>query len=280
VILKVLADNWLQTCEGVIMNRTKELAVQLFSLDEKVISRSGGNHEISLQSEIDRSLLTDRLPRQLENLSEYIDHTILKTEATDQDIIKLCQEAEENRFKAVCINPCFLELAKKHLKTVELCTVAGFPLGANTTAVKARETELALQSGATEVDMVINLGALKSGRYQDVAREISLLAGLCREKNAILKVIIETCYLTADEKIIACLLSKKSGADYVKTSTGFGSGGATVADIILMRGVVGPKMGVKASGGIKTREEAINLLKAGANRLGTSRGLCLIEEEK
>ncbi|MGL5641929.1 MAG: deoxyribose-phosphate aldolase, partial [Paraclostridium sp.] len=183
------------------------------------------------------------------NIAKMIDHTVLKAVATTEDIKKLCKEAKEYNFFSVCINPANIELAKKELEgsEVKVCTVIGFPLGANTSEVKAFETKDAIAKGADEVDMVINIGALKDKNYDYVLNDIKAVVDTAN-KNALVKVIIETCYLTDEEKKIACELSVKAGTDFVKTSTGFGTGGSTPEDIKLMREVVGPNIGVKASG--------------------------------
>ncbi|MFO7896405.1 MAG: deoxyribose-phosphate aldolase [Candidatus Cloacimonadales bacterium] len=217
-------------------------------------------------------------PVEIENLAQYIDHTILKADATDEAIIKICQEAEEHQFRSVCVNPVNAALAQSNLPTVDLCCVVGFPLGQSSSQIKAAEAKEAIAAGAAEIDMVINLGWLKSQKYQAVEADIKAVAAECHAAAAILKVIIETCLLTEEEKIIACLLSLKAGADFVKTSTGFSSGGATVEDIALMRAVVGDKIGVKASGGIRDRQKAVEMLQAGANRIGASSGIKIIKK--
>ena len=208
------------------------------------------------------------------NLAKYIDHTILKPVARLADIEHLCNEAKQYGFASVCVNPCWVALAAKALQGsgVKVCTVVGFPLGANTSASKAFETELAVKEGADEIDMVINIGALKSGMPGAVEADISAVRQACKGK--ILKVIIETSYLTLEEKIQACRIAAGRGADFVKTSTGFSDGGATVEDIALMVKESGIK--VKASGGIKTREDALKMIEAGASRLGTSSGIKII----
>lgn len=217
-------------------------------------------------------------------LAGMIDHTMLKAIASKKDIIKLCQEAKEYGFASVCVNPYFVPLAVEQLKASDIlvCTVIGFPLGSTTTASKAAETAEAVKNGAKEVDMVINIGALKDGQKETVLNDIKAVVETAQSVNpeAITKVIIETCYLTRDEKILACELAKQAGAHFVKTSTGFGSGGATVEDIQLMREVVGPEMGVKASGGIKNAQDALAMVEAGANRLGASAGIAIIREFK
>lgn len=215
-------------------------------------------------------------------IAKMIDHTVLKAVATQQDIITLCQEAKEYGFASVCINPTFVSLAAEQLKGsgVMVCTVVGFPLGCSTTEIKAYETRDAVKNGAQEVDMVINIGALKEGNEAKVLQDIAAVVKAAQETNpeAAVKVIIETCYLNQEEKIAACKLAKAAGAHFVKTSTGFGTGGATVEDIALMRQVVGSEMGVKASGGIKNSEDVLKMIKAGANRIGASAGVNIIKE--
>lgn len=214
-------------------------------------------------------------------LHEFIDHTLLKPEATAEQITKLCQEALEYQFKSVCLNPYWVPLAANLVKgsVVEVCTVIGFPLGAITAKVKAYEVTEVIQNGATEVDMVLNIGALRSGQTDVVLNDIGSVVQAAKGK-ALVKVILETCYLTKEEKIKACELSKLAGADFVKTSTGLGSSGATVEDVMMMRQTVGPEMGVKAAGGVKDYETAIRMLKAGANRLGTSSGVNIIKHSR
>lgn len=207
-----------------------------------------------------------------------IDHTLLKPDATSSMIESLCREAIENNFYAVCVNPCFVKFAKDLLKgsNVKVATVIGFPLGANTKEVKAFETEDAIKNGADEVDMVINIGALKNKDYDLVKEDIKSVVEAAKGK--IVKVIIETCLLTDDEKKKACELALEAGAHFVKTSTGFSSGGATVEDVKLMKSVVGDKMGIKASGGIRDLETARKMIEAGATRLGTSSGVKIAKE--
>lgn len=215
-----------------------------------------------------------------QKLSSMVDHTLLKAVATEEQIKKLCAEAREYHFASVCVNPVNVALAAKELKGsgVKVCTVIGFPLGANTPLVKAFEATDAIANGAEEVDMVINVGAMKAGDTETVYKDIKAVRDASAGK--LLKVIIETCYLTDEEKIKACELSKKAGADFVKTSTGFGTGGATEADVALMRKTVGPDMGVKASGGIRDAASAAAMVKAGANRLGCSAGVAIAQSEK
>jgi deoxyribose-phosphate aldolase len=211
-------------------------------------------------------------------MASMIDHTILKPTATKAQIIQLCKEAKEYQFASVCINPCFVKLAANKLKDsgVKICTVIGFPLGANTSELKAIEAKIAITEGAQEIDMVINVGALKEGDLEYVENDITRVVQA--SKGALVKVIIETCFLTDEEKVSVCNLAKKSGADFVKTSTGFGSGGATPADVSLMRKTVGETMGVKASGGVRNLIDALAVIEAGANRIGTSAGLAIINE--
>ena len=214
-----------------------------------------------------------------EAMAKMIDHTLLKPEATYNEVERLCAEAKEYGFASVCINPAYVRLAVRLLgeSPVKVCTVIGFPLGATTYQVKAAEAKEAVASGAAEVDMVINLGALKSGFYNLVYQDIKAVveAASCQ---ALTKVIIETCFLNTEEKIEACLLAKFAGADFVKTSTGFGKAGATTEDVALMRQVVGAGLGVKASGGIRDVTAAIAMIKAGANRIGASAGVKIIQE--
>ncbi len=209
--------------------------------------------------------------------AKYFDHTILKAEATEAQVAKICEEALANQFASVCVNQYYTKFVAEKLKGsgVDVCTVVGFPLGMSDTRVKAFETKAAIEDGATEIDMVINVGALKDGKYDYVQNEIKTLKDVCG-KDIVLKVIIETCLLTDEEKKKACELSALAGADFVKTSTGFSTGGAKAEDVALMRRTVGEALGVKASGGIHTAEEAQSMIDAGANRLGTSATLAII----
>ena len=208
--------------------------------------------------------------------NKLIDHTLLKQDATPEQITVLCQEAIQYDFMSVCVNPAYVPLAASLLKgsDVKVCTVIGFPLGMNLTKTKVEETELAIKEGADEVDMVINVGMLKAGHDEYVEEEIRLLKQAAGSKT--LKVIIETCLLTDEEKVRACLAAKRAGADFVKTSTGFSTGGATAHDVALMRKTVGPDMGVKASGGVRTHEDLLAMVEAGASRIGTSNGTKII----
>ena len=211
-----------------------------------------------------------------------IDHTLLKPDATRHDIEKLCREAAEFHFATVCVNPTWVALSSQLLRGsgVGVCTVVGFPLGATTADVKHYETRRAIFDGAAEIDMVINVGALKSGDYETVERDITGVVQACREAGRVSKVIIETSLLTDDEKVAACTLSKAAGADFVKTSTGFAGGGATAADVALMRRVVGDEMGVKASGGVRDYEGLKAMVAAGATRVGASAGVKIVQESK
>ena len=212
------------------------------------------------------------------DLAKYIDHTLLKPDATQEDIDVLCDEAIEYGFAAVCINPTWVKYAAEKLRgsTVKVATVIGFPLGATTPEIKAMETRRALRDGAREVDMVINIGALKSGQQELVRKDIEKVVDAAHEGGAITKVILETALLTDEEKVIASALAKRAKADFVKTSTGFSGGGATVYDVALMRETVGPDMGIKASGGVRTLEDAEDMIAAGATRIGASAGVQII----
>ncbi len=212
-----------------------------------------------------------------EQIAGMIDHTLLSAVSTEAEIIRICLEAKQYGFATVCVNPYWVPLASKELSgsNVGLTTVIGFPLGASRTEVKAAEAADAIQAGATEIDMVMNVGALKSGHADAVKRDIEAVVAACKGK-AMVKVIIETCYLTDEEKQQAALLSKEAGADFVKTSTGFGTGGATVEDIALIRHVVGPDMGIKASGGVRDLDIARKLIQAGATRLGASSSIAIV----
>jgi len=216
------------------------------------------------------------------SLAGMIDHTLLKPDATADKIAQLCFEAKKYHFASVCVNPTNVKLCADLLRgsDVKVCTVIGFPLGATTTEVKVAETKNALDNGATEIDMVMNIGALKAGDTELVAHDIHEVVQATHAANAILKVIIETALLTDEEKTVACLLAKEAGADYVKTSTGFSSGGATVHDVALMRKAVGPNLGVKAAGGIHSHEEAEQMIAAGATRIGASAGIKIIQADK
>jgi deoxyribose-phosphate aldolase len=215
-------------------------------------------------------------------VASMIDHTLLKPDATRREIEALCREAAEYRFASVCINPTWVALCASLLQStgVKVCSVVGFPLGATTPDAKHYETRRAIFDGAREIDMVINIGALKSGELRVVERDIEAVTAPCREAEALSKVIIEAALLTDDEKITACTLAKAAGADYVKTSTGFGPGGATAADVALMRRAVGEEMGVKAAGGVRDLESLKAMVAAGATRVGASAGVRIVQESR
>ncbi len=217
--------------------------------------------------------------RQKPGVAGLIDHTLLKPEATRGDILRVCREARDFGFASVCINPCWVPVAASELagSPVKVCTVAGFPLGASTAVIKRAEAEEALAGGAQEVDMVINVGALRGGEYEVVHGEIRAVAEACHRKGAIVKTILETALLDDRQKAVACVLAKMAGADFVKTSTGFGPAGATAEDVALMRLVVGPEMGVKAAGGIRTLEDLRRMVAAGATRIGASASVKIAE---
>lgn len=221
-----------------------------------------------------------QVPGSANEMAPFIDHTNLKPDANSADIEKLCAEARQYCFYSVCINPCWVPLAARALKgsTVKVCTVCGFPLGTNATETKSNEASMAVEQGAAEVDMVLSIGALKSQDLKTVRQDISSVVKA--SSGALVKVIIETCLLNDEEKMLACLIAKSAGAHYVKTSTGFSTGGATAADIALMRLTVGPQMGVKASGGVHSLEEANQMILAGASRIGTSSGVKIMENMK
>ena len=212
------------------------------------------------------------------SLASYIDHTLLKPEATVADIEKICAEAREHRFASVCVNPSYIALVAKELSGtgVTPCCVVGFPFGTHTPEAKAAETAQAVAEGAREVDMVLNVGALKERNDSLVEQDIRAVKEACG--SALLKVILETCLLSDEEKERACRLAVKAGADFVKTSTGFSTGGATAHDVALMRKTVGPNVGVKASGGIRTREDALSMIEAGASRIGASASVQIVSE--
>ena len=216
------------------------------------------------------------------DLARYIDHTLLRPDATAADIDKLCDEARAYGFAAVCVNPTWVRRCTHNLRgsSVRVASVVGFPFGADTSEVKALETRRAIRDGASEIDMVINIGALKSGEYDFVRRDIEKVTDACREAGALCKVIIEAAYLTDEEKVLASSLAKSAKADFVKTSTGFGPGGATVHDVLLMRETVGPKLGVKAAGGIRSAEDVREMIAAGATRIGASASVQIVTGEE
>ena len=216
------------------------------------------------------------------SIARLIDHTLLRPEATSADILQLCREARDYNFASVCVNPYWVPLAAAELtgSQAKVCTVVGFPLGATSTEAKVFETEVALAAGAQEIDMVQNIGALRGGDRQAVQRDIEAVVQAAHRRGAIVKVILETALLDDDQKTAACLLAKGAGADFVKTSTGFGPAGATVHDVELMRRTVGPAMGVKASGGIRTLDDLNKMVAAGATRIGSSSGVKIVESAR
>jgi deoxyribose-phosphate aldolase len=214
-----------------------------------------------------------------EAIAALIDHTLLRPQAVHDEVVQVCREALEHHFASVCVNSCWIPLVAAELagSSVKACSTIAFPLGAMATEAKVAEAHAALRAGAQEIDMVMNIGALRDGDVATVSRDIQAVAEACHRENALLKVILETALLTDEQKVIACRLTKSAGADFVKTSTGFGPGGATVADVHLMRSTVGPAMGVKASGGIRTIQDLLAMVEAGANRIGASASVTLVE---
>jgi len=227
----------------------------------------------------DRVSASERLTRIDSAIAGVIDHTILKPEATRADVVKVCREARQYNFASVCVNPYWVPLVKAELagSPVKVCTVVGFPLGATSTEAKVAETQAALRAGAQEIDMVINVGALRSGEHEAVRQDIREVVQAAHAAGAIVKVILETALLDDHQKAIASTLSKLAGADFVKTSTGFGPAGATAHDVALMRSVVGPEMGIKAAGGIRTLEDLRAMMAAGATRIGASASVKIVE---
>jgi len=253
-----------ETCAGWERN-----VVDQPSAVKKIIDN--GAERIAAGLGIDHQLIDSSVARM-------IDHTLLKPEATPEEISKLCSEAMTYNFASVCINPCYVKMCSELLKDsqVKVCTVIGFPLGAATTEIKRAEAEQALQNGAQEIDMVINIGMLKQGDYDYVFNDINQVVLAGKKYNALCKVIIETALLTDEEKVKACLISKEAKADFVKTSTGFSKGGATAGDVALMKYVVGSTVGVKASGGIRTAEDAKLMIERGADRIGASASVKIV----
>lgn len=223
-------------------------------------------------------MLPTRSGLSVRDIAALIDHTLLKPQATEADIRKLCQEARQYQFVAVCVNPYWVPLAAAELagSPVRIATVAGFPLGANTTDIKVKEAQTAIAAGAHEIDMVLNVGELCGGNLDAVHRDIAAVVAASHSRGALVKVILETALLSDEQKAAACHLSKDAGADFVKTSTGFSTHGATVEDVALMRRVVGPALGVKASGGVRSLEDLQAMVAAGANRIGTSSGVHIV----
>jgi deoxyribose-phosphate aldolase len=210
-------------------------------------------------------------------IEQYIDHTLLKQQASEEDIIKVCAQAKEYGFASVCANAYYASLVSENLKgsNVKTCIVVGFPLGATTKEVKAFEAKQAIENGAEEIDMVVNVGAIKSNKFDVVKDEVKAVVDVAQGR-ALVKVIIETCLLTDEEKVKVCKIAKETGANFVKTSTGFSTGGATVHDVKLMRETVGPNMGVKASGAVRTAEDAKAVIEAGATRIGASSSIAIV----
>jgi deoxyribose-phosphate aldolase len=227
----------------------------------------------------DRVTCSERMTRIDPAIAALIDHTILKPEATRDDVVKVCREARQYGFASVCVNPYWVPLVRAELagSPVKICSVVGFPLGATFTEVKVAETAAAVRAGAREIDMVINVGALRSGDHQAVKEDIRQVVAAAHGGGAAVKVILEAALLDDNQKAVACTLAKLAGADFVKTSTGFGPGGATAHDVALMRGVVGPEMGVKAAGGIRTIEDLRAMTAAGATRIGASASIKIVE---
>jgi deoxyribose-phosphate aldolase len=286
----------LKTVESLVEIITHEVLVAMVEQREKANSQEDGQCKFNCTDGLCVRTCFDRtgqvvnagaerlsstigvIPQNLD-LARMIDHTLLKPEATPDQIAQLCFEARKYGFASVCINPTWVELCAKLLEgsSVKVCTVIGFPLGATSPEVKTFETINAIEHGATEIDMVINIGALKARDHELVARDIRGVVMAAHARGAIVKVIIEAALLNDEEKTIACLLSKEAEADFVKTSTGFASGGATVHDVALMRKAVGAEMGVKAAGGVRTYEDAEKMVKAGATRIGASAGVKIIQ---
>lgn len=249
-------------CQGACVSHCSDKARAMVDNGACRLSYSGNGAEV---------------PREL---AAFIDHTKLSPGATGADIDRLCDEARDFGFIAVCVNPVWAKRAAQRLRGtgVKIASVVGFPLGANAPELKALEARRALRDGAREIDMVLNIGALKGGDFEMVERDIAKVVDACREVGAVCKVILETGLLTDEEKVIACRLAKAARADYVKTSTGMGHGGATIYDVALMREAVGPRMGVKASGGIHTSDEAKSMIAAGATRIGASAGIAIVSD--
>ncbi len=270
------------TVERLIESITRQVMLRVDSGGKGNSSTSPGSYSDRIQPMIaagaDRVASTLGIAPTDSRLAGLIDHTLLKPEASHEEIAQLCSEARTYGFASVCVNPSNVKLCGQLLKgsPVAICTVVGFPLGATPTDVKVFEAQQAIREGATEIDMVINVGAVKSREYELVRQDIASVAKACHAANAILKVILEAALLTDEEKVIACQLAKVAGADFVKTSTGFGPGGATAEDVALMRRVVGPNIGVKAAGGIRTTEDARRMIAAGASRIGASASVKIV----
>lgn len=278
------------TVERVIEEVTREVLIRLSQPEPKSEScncedgscaeNCSQNVEKVVQAGASRLTATLGTKPASDDVARRIDHTLLKADASQDQIAQLCYEARTYHFASVCVNPAHVKLCAQLLKgsDIPVCTVVGFPLGATPPTVKAFETQQAIRDGAREIDMVINIGALKSGDFKAVHEDIGAVVRSAHAGNAVVKVIIEAALLTDEEKVIACQLAKTAGADYVKTSTGFGPGGATVADVALMRRVVGSEMGIKAAGGVGTYADAQAMLAAGATRIGASAGVRIAKE--
>ena len=272
--------------EDLIEAVTREVIAALGSAQEGLCSRCGGSCVVGCSDKV-RAVVANGASRITHrgdaagvptDLASYIDHTLLKPDATASEIDVLCQEAVEHSFASVVVNPAWVRRAAAIVKgsSVKVASVVGFPFGASTSEIKAMEARRAIRDGAKEIDMVINVGALKSGDYDTVRTDVAKVSEACHESGAINKVIVETSLLTDDEKVIASRLASQGRADYVKTSTGFGPGGATVYDVALMREAVGPDLGVKAAGGIRTVEDLEDMVAAGATRIGASAGVEIV----
>jgi deoxyribose-phosphate aldolase len=279
------------TVERLVERITKEVLILL--QEEEASAQSGpgfpsynGPHPDKTQAVINAGAARIGNPLGYTNvaadIAHMIDHTLLKADASQEQIAQLCYEARKYGFAAVCVNPANVKLAAQLLKgaPVAIAAVVGFPLGATSPEVKSYEAQQAIEDGATEIDMVINVGALKSEDYELVERDIATVTRTCHNNRAVCKVIIEAALLTDEEKVKACQLAKAAGADYVKTSTGFGPGGATVEDVALMRRAVGPEMGIKAAGGIRSLEAVKQMVEAGATRIGASAGVKIVQEAR
>ena len=246
---------------------------------QRCVQTCARNSKEIIAAGADRISASEKLTKIDPSIAALIDHTILKPEATRSDVIKVCREARQYHFASVCVNPYWVPLVRAELlgAPVKVCTVVGFPLGATSTEAKVAETAAALRAGAQEIDMVINVGALRSGDNEAVKLDIQQVVRAAHEARAIVKVILETALLDDNEKAVACTLCKLAGADFVKTSTGFSTSGATAHDVALMRSVVGPEMGVKASGGIRTLQDLKTMAAAGASRIGASASVKIVE---
>ena len=252
------------------------MTAESYTLQELVAQRT----QTVLSTEIEVPAVTEHL--KASEIAATIDHTILKADATKAQVAKLCQEAREYGFAAVCVNSSYVALCCQFLEGtgIEVAAVAGFPLGATLSEVKAYEAQRAIAAGAHEVDMVLSVGALKDQAYDYVLQDITTVVQACHANGALLKVIIEAALLTDEEKVAACYLSQQARVDFVKTSTGFGPGGATLEDVALMRRTVGPEMGIKAAGGIRTYQDALAMIAAGATRIGASAGVQIVQEAR